>query len=148
MKEEKTIHILLVEDNPTDVHLFKIFLKTLKCTYKLNVASDGAAATDYLFRRVKRGEAPKPDLVLLDLNLPKKDGHQVLREIKESEDFYCTPVLVLSTSTLERDITRSYELHANCYISKPSDLERYNTVMKAIEDFWIKSVELPTRKLG
>jgi CheY-like chemotaxis protein len=139
----KPIEILLVEDNPGDVRLTLEALKEGKVRNNLHVAADGMEALAFLRRQGKYAEAPRPDLILLDLNLPKKDGRAVLGEIKLDEALKRIPVVVLTTSRAEEDILRSYDLHANCYITKPVDLERFFTVVKSIEDFWLTVVKLP-----
>jgi two-component system, chemotaxis family, response regulator Rcp1 len=137
------VKILLVEDNPADVRLTIEALKEGKIINRLNVVKDGVEALDYLQRRGAFTDAPRPDLVLLDLNLPKKDGREVLDEIKRDDDLKRIPVVVLTTSQAEEDILKSYNLHANCYISKPVDLEQFIAVVKTIEDFWLAVVSLP-----
>lgn len=139
----RPIEILLVEDNPGDVRLTLEALKEAKVRNRLNVARDGAEAMAYLHREGTFAEAPRPDLILLDLNLPKKDGRQVLAEIKADESLKSIPVVVLTTSRAEQDILQSYNLHANCYITKPVDLEQFIEVVKSIEDFWLTVVTLP-----
>jgi CheY-like chemotaxis protein len=140
----KAIEILLVEDNPGDVRLTVEALKEGKVRNNLNVVTDGVEALAFLRRQGKHRDAPQPDLILLDLNLPKKDGREVLGEIKLDEALKRIPVVVLTTSRAEEDILRSYDLHANCYVTKPVDLERFFTVVKSIEDFWLTVVKLPT----
>ena len=137
------VKILLVEDNPADVRLTIEALKEGKITNRLNVARDGVEALDFLQRRGAFADAPRPDLVLLDLNLPKKDGREVLAEIKRDADLKRIPVVVLTTSQAEEDILKSYNLHANCFISKPVDLEQFIAVVRTIEDFWLTVVSLP-----
>jgi len=139
----KLIEILLVEDNPGDVRLVKEALKDVKVLNNLSVAKDGVEALDFLHREGDYAEAPHPDLILLDLNLPKKDGRQVLGEIKTDEDLKRIPVVILTTSKAEEDILRSYDLQANCYITKPVDLDGFIKVVKAIKDFWLTIVKLP-----
>ncbi len=139
----KPIEILLVEDNPGDVRLTLEALKEGKVSNHLSVVSDGVEALAFLRRQGTYTEAPRPDLVLLDLNLPKKDGREVLGEIKLDEALKRIPVVVLTTSRAEEDILKSYDLYANCYITKPVDLERFFTVVKSIEDFWLTVVKLP-----
>ncbi|HEY1267644.1 MAG TPA: response regulator [Candidatus Binatia bacterium] len=135
--------ILLVEDNPGDVRLTMEALKEGKILNEISVAEDGVEAIAYLRRVGKYAEAPRPDLILLDLNLPKKDGREVLEEIKGDTDLKKIPVVVLTTSAAERDILRAYDLHANCYITKPVDLEQFIRVVQSIEDFWLTIVKLP-----
>lgn len=137
------IEILLVEDNPGDVRLTREAFKEGKVRNNLSVASDGVEALAFLRREGKYANAPRPDVILLDLNLPRKDGREVLAEIKEDPDLRRLPVVVLTTSQAEQDILKSYNLHANCYITKPVDLERFITVVKSIETFWLSVVKLP-----
>ena len=146
-KTEKPVEILLVEDNPADVQLVSMLLKETKLPHKMVSVPDGQAAIDYLFDKVKNQKAPRPELIILDLNLPRKDGREVLKEVKTNADTCGIPILVLTTSRDEEDVRRCYELHANCYITKPIDLSRYNAVMKSLEDFWFSTVELPKPRL-
>jgi chemotaxis family two-component system response regulator Rcp1 len=139
------INILLVEDNPGDVRLTIEALREGKVHNHLSVARDGVEALAYLRREGAFTEAPRPDVILLDLNLPKKDGREVLAEIKADEQLRRIPVVVLTTSKAEEDILRSYALHANCYVTKPVDLEQFITVVRSIEDFWFSIVRLPNR---
>jgi two-component system response regulator len=139
----KPIDILLVEDNPGDVDLAREGLESSKMRVTLNVAGDGAEAMAFLRRTGKHAKAPRPDLVLLDLNLPKKDGREVLAEIKSDEDLKRIPVVILTTSKDEEDVLKTYNLHANCYITKPIDLHQFIKVVKSIEDFWLTIVKLP-----
>jgi two-component system, chemotaxis family, response regulator Rcp1 len=137
------IEILLVEDNPGDVRLTVEALKEGKVQNKLHVARDGAEALDFLFRRGVHANATRPDIILLDLNLPKKDGREVLDEIKKDPKLRRIPVVVLTTSSAEEDILKSYDLHVNCYITKPVDMDRFIEVVKAIDNFWFTVVQLP-----
>jgi CheY-like chemotaxis protein len=137
------IEVLLVEDSPGDARLTREAFKDAKVHINLHVASDGAEAMAFLGREGAHGNAPRPDLVLLDLNLPKKDGREVLKEIKESPTLKSIPVVVLTTSASEADIQRSYLLHANCYITKPVDLDGFLEVVKSIDNFWLSVVKLP-----
>jgi CheY-like chemotaxis protein len=137
------IEILLVEDNPGDVRLTQEAFKEGKVNNSLNVAGDGVEALAFLRQEGKYANVPRPDVILLDLNLPKKDGREVLAEIKDDPDLRRIPVVVLTTSQAEQDILKSYNLHANCYITKPVDLERFITVVKSIETFWLSVVKLP-----
>jgi len=139
----KPIEILLVEDNPGDVRLTKEALKEAKVINNLTVLKDGAQALAWLRRQGQYAKAPRPHLILLDLNLPKKDGREVLAEIKADDSLKRIPVVVLTTSEDEQDVLKSYNLHANCYITKPMDLEQFITVVKSIEDFWLGVVVLP-----
>ena len=137
------IDILLVEDNPGDVRLTREALHDAKVLNTLTVAVDGVEALAALRREGRFADAPRPDIILLDLNLPRKDGREVLAEIKEDPSLRRIPVVVLTTSKAEEDVLRTYNLHANCYISKPVDLEQFITVVKSIEDFWFTVVRLP-----
>src|SRR6202140_2076473 len=137
------IEVLLVEDSPGDVRLTREAFKDAKVHINLHVASDGAEAMDFLNHNGKRSNAPRPDLILLDLNLPKKDGREVLEEIKESATLKSIPVVILTTSASDADILRSYRLHANCYITKPVGLEGFLEVVKSIDSFWLSVVKLP-----
>lgn len=137
------IEILLVEDNPADVRLTREILKETKVFNALHVVSDGLEALSFLRREGRYAAAPRPDLVLLDLNLPRKDGREVLATIKADADLRRIPVVVLTTSKAEEDILRSYNLHANCYIEKPVNLDQFISVVKAIEGFWLTIVKLP-----
>src|SRR5919206_3374436 len=136
----KPIEILLVEDNPGDVRLTVEALNDAKVHNNLYVAKDGVEAMSFLRREGAHANAPRPDLILLDLNLPKKDGREVLEEIKEDRGLRRIPVVVLTTSEAEMDILKAYNLHANCYITKPVGLEQFITVIKTIEDFWLMIV--------
>src|SRR3984957_10329677 len=137
------IEVLLVEDSPGDVWLTLEAFKDAKMQVSLHVASDGAEAMAYLNREGEHANAPRPDLILLDLNLPKKDGREVLEEIKESPTLKSIPVVILTTSASEADILRSYLLHANCYITKPVDLDGFLKVVHSIDNFWLSVVKLP-----
>jgi chemotaxis family two-component system response regulator Rcp1 len=137
------IEILLVEDNPGDVRLTIEALKDAKVLNKLSVAEDGVDAMAFLRKEGKYRDVTRPDLILLDLNLPKKDGREVLAEIKADDNLKRIPVVVLTTSQAEQDIIKSYNLHANCFITKPVDLDQFLTVVKSIEDFWLTLVKLP-----
>jgi len=139
----KMIEILLVEDNPGDVRLTQEAFREAKVRNKLHVVGDGVDAMAFLRREGKYADAPRPDLILLDLNMPKKDGREVLAEIKTEEDLRRIPVVILTISKAEEDIIKSYDLHANCYITKPVDLEQFIKVVKAVEDFWLTIVKLP-----
>jgi two-component system, chemotaxis family, response regulator Rcp1 len=146
MSRKRRIHlvdILLVEDNPGDADLAREALEGNKMCNELRVVSDGEEAMAYLRRQGKYCDAPRPDLILLDLNLPKKDGREVLAEIKADEDLKRIPVVVLTMSMDEEDILKSYNLHANCYITKPIDVSQFFKVVKTIEDFWLGIVVLP-----
>ena len=137
------IEILLVEDNPGDERLTREALKEGKVYHKLHWAKDGVEAMDFLQRRGKHKDAPRPDIILLDLNLPKKDGREVLQEIKNDNQLKRIPVVILTTSKAEEDVMRTYNLHANCYVTKPVDLEKFIVVVKSIDTFWLSVVTLP-----
>ncbi len=137
------IEILLVEDSPGDADLAREALDETKVRNNLHVVTDGEQAMDFLYRRGKYSNAPRPGLILLDLNLPKKDGRQVLAEIKNDEELKRIPVVVLTISKDEEDVLRSYNLHANCFITKPLDLSQFLKVVKSIEEFWLTIVRLP-----
>lgn len=141
--EKADIEILLVEDNPADVRLTREALKEAKVRNQLHVVEDGVAAMEFLNRQGEYADAPRPDLILLDLNLPKKDGREVLEEIKQDDALKRIPVVVLTTSQAEEDIVKTYNLHANCYVTKPVDLDQFITIVRSIEDFWLTIVKLP-----
>ncbi|MDD5408714.1 MAG: response regulator [Candidatus Omnitrophica bacterium] len=138
-----SIEILLVEDNPADVRLTKEALLEEKLHNSLNVVNDGVEAIAFLRKEGKYSNSARPDLILLDLNLPKKDGREVLKEIKNDDDLKRIPVVVLTVSKAEEDILKTYNLHANCYITKPIDLNQFSKVVKSIKDFWLTIVKLP-----
>lgn len=135
--------ILMIEDNPGDVRLTQEALKEGKVYHNLRVVEDGVKALAYLRQEEPFRDAPRPDLILLDLNLPKKDGREVLAEIKASDTLKRIPVVILTTSGAEEDILRSYNLHANCYITKPVDLDQFISVVRNVEGFWLTIVRLP-----
>ena len=139
------IEILLVEDNPGDVRLTQEVLKEGKVHNKLSIVENGVEALSFLKKEGRYSDSPTPDLILLDLNLPKKDGREVLLDIKNDDDLKRIPVVVLTTSQAEEDVLRVYNLSANCYVSKPVDLGQFIDVVKSIEDFWLSIVKLPTR---
>jgi two-component system, chemotaxis family, response regulator Rcp1 len=141
-KVQQQFDILLVEDSPGDVRLIEEALKD-RVRNKLHVVSDGVAAMAFLRREGKYSEAPRPDLILLDLNLPKKDGREVLGEIKNNEELKQIPVIVLTTSNADPDIMKSYNLQANCYVTKPTNLDQFIGVIRSIEDFWMSVAKLP-----
>ena len=143
MNRAKPVEILLVEDNPGDVRLIQEALKDAKVLNNVSVAKDGVEAMDFLHREGKYSGVPFPDLILLDLNLPKKDGREVLREIKTDDKLKHIPVVILTSSKAEEDIAKSYSLQANCYITKPVDLDEFTKVVKSIKEFWFSVVELP-----
>lgn len=135
--------ILLVEDNPADVRLTREALREGRLSTNLNVAADGVEALAFLRREGTYADAPRPDIILLDLNLPRMDGREVLCELKDDPALKRIPVVVLTTSQAEQDVLRSYDLHANCFITKPVDLERFITIVQSIEGFWFTIVTLP-----
>ena len=140
------IEILLVEDNPGDVDLTKEALERAKVANRLQVVEDGVEALDFLFRRGRYVDACRPDIILLDLNLPKRDGREVLSVIKADRELADIPVVVLTTSQADEDILRAYRLHANCYITKPVDFKQFLRVVESIEEFWLTIVKLPRKK--
>jgi len=142
-KNVKLIDILLVEDNAGDARLAKEALKDSKMKNELFIVDDGEKALSFLKKQGKYKDVPRPDLILLDLNLPKKDGREVLAEIKEDKYLKRIPVVILTISKAEEDIIKSYNLHANCYITKPIDLDQFMKVVKSIDDFWLSIVKLP-----
>lgn len=137
------VEILLVEDNPGDVRLTVEALKGGPMENRLHIVEDGVEAMAFLHREGKYAGVPRPDIILLDLNLPKKDGRQVLSELKQHPELKRIPVVILTTSKAQEDILRSYDLHANCYITKPVNLDQFITVVRAIENFWLRVVRLP-----
>jgi two-component system response regulator len=140
----KAVEILLVEDNPGDADLARDALESSRVLNKLHVVADGVEAMEFLRGRGKFTNVPQPDLVLLDLNLPRKDGREVLAEIKSDDELKRIPVVILTTSKAEEDILMTYNLHGNCFITKPIDLEQFLKVVKSIEDFWLTIVKLPS----
>jgi CheY-like chemotaxis protein len=137
------VEILLVEDNPGDVRLTREALREGKVYNNLHWAKDGVEALEFLRQQGRYANAPRPDIILLDLNLPRKDGREVLEEIKSDEVLKRIPVVVLTTSKAEEDVLRTYNLHANCYVTKPVDLEKFMVVVKSIDVFWLTVVTLP-----
>jgi two-component system, chemotaxis family, response regulator Rcp1 len=142
----KPIELLLVEDSEPDVRLTMEALREAKVKNRLSVVEDGVEAIAFLRREGQYADAPRPDLILLDLNLPRKDGRQVLKEIKDDVSLRRIPVVILTTSKNEEDVLRAYDLHANCYITKPVDFNRFMEVVKSIEDFWLTVVRLPDER--
>lgn len=139
------IEILLVEDNPGDVRLAREALKENKVKNNLHVVEDGVSAMEFLRKQGNYQNVPRPDLILLDLNLPKKDGREVLAEIKTDTDLKRIPVVMLTISKAEEDIIRAYDSHVNCYITKPIDLDQFIKVVRSVEDFWLTIVKLPPK---
>lgn len=140
------IEILLVEDSPSDQLLAREALADGSVATRLHVVSDGVEAMAFLRREGRHGGAPRPDLILLDLNLPRKDGREVLAEIKGCDELRRIPVVVLTTSESEQDVRQAYQLHANCYIPKPVDFDAFRRAVRSIEDFWFLTVRLPGRR--
>jgi CheY-like chemotaxis protein len=141
---ERPVEILMIEDNPGDARLAREALKEGNILNTLYVMKDGREGLDFLYRRGRYLNVPKPDIILLDLNLPGLDGRQVLQEIKSNDSLKLIPVIVLTSSAAEEDILKSYDLHANCYIVKPVDFEKFTQIVKQLEDFWFSVVKLPT----
>ena len=139
----RAVEILLIEDNPGDVRLTIEALKESKILNNLNIVEDGMEAMAYLKREGKYKDQPHPDLIILDLDLPKKDGREVLAEIKEHKDFKRIPIVVLTISKAEEDILKTYQLHANCFITKPVDINQFIKVVKSVSNFWFTIVKLP-----
>ncbi|MFF0286930.1 response regulator [Streptomyces sp. NPDC005262] len=139
------IEVLLVEDDPGDELMTREAFEDNKIRNTLHVARDGQEALDFLYRRGEYGDAPRPDLILLDLNLPRYDGRQVLEKIKSDPDLALIPVVVLTTSSAEEDILRSYKLHANAYVTKPVDLDQFISAVRQIDEFFVTVVRLPGR---
>lgn len=142
----RAIELLLVEDSEPDVRLTREALREAKVKNRLWVVEDGVEAIEFLQRQGPYADTPRPDLILLDLNLPRKDGRQVLKDIKADEMLKRIPVVILTTSESEEDVLRAYDLHANCYITKPIDFHRFMEVVKSIENFWLTVVRLPDEK--
>lgn len=138
------INILLVEDNPADARLIKEVFKDTKTKNKLYVVKDGVEAMDFLNQDAAYVDMPRPDVILLDLNLPRKDGRELLKELKEDNTFKRVPIVILTTSSAEEDIIKTYNNHANCYITKPVDFDQFLKVINSIEDFWLTVVKLPS----
>ena len=140
-----SIEVLLIEDSPGDVRLTKEAFREANTAVHLHVAMDGVEAMAFLKKEGAHTQAPRPDIILLDLNLPRMDGRQVLSLIKEDEDLKTIPTVILTTSEAEADIVKSYELQANCYLSKPVQLEAFETLVRSISDFWLTKVKLPQK---
>ena len=139
------IQILIIEDNPADVRLVKEVMRDSKILNEIHWVPDGVEAIAFLRRQGKYGDAPRPHIVFLDLNMPRKDGREVLREVKSDPNLRRIPIVVMTSSQAEEDIARAYDQHANCYIRKPIDFQQFHSVVKTIENFWFATVELPTR---
>ena len=144
--DEKKIEVLLIEDNPGDVRLTREALKDGRLATELHTVKDGVEAMAFLCREGEYSDAPRPDLILLDLNLPRKDGREVLAGVKADDKLKQIPVVVLTSSESDTDISRCYNLRANCYITKPVGLEQFSTAVRAIEDFWFTIVKLPLQQ--
>ena len=140
------IQVLLVEDSPGDIRLTREAFRDANNSIQLNVANDGIEAMAFLRREGRYADAPRPDLILLDLNLPKMDGREVLAHIKENDDLKTIPTVILTTSDAEADIVKSYELQANCYLTKPVQLEAFEALVKSINDFWLTKAKLPQQR--
>jgi CheY-like chemotaxis protein len=145
MQHMKPIEILLVEDNPGDVLLTQEAFSESKVLNNMHAVSDGVEALDFLYKRGAYEEAVRPDIILMDLNLPRMDGRQVIKQIKADETLKHIPVIVLTTSSAEEDVLKSYDLHANAYVTKPNDLDKFMDVVRTINDFWFSIVRLPLR---
>lgn len=143
-KADRPIEILLVEDNPGDVRLTREIFKAARIRNIIHTVEDGVEAMEYLRNQGKYADEARPDLILLDLNLPRKDGREVLAEIKSDDELKRIPIVVLTISKAEEDILKTYSLHANCYITKPVDLDQFIKVVASIEDFWLSVVKLPS----
>ena len=139
----RSIEILLVEDNPGDARLTMEAMRDAKVRNRIHVVEDGVEAMEFLRRQGRYGDAPRPDLILLDLNLPKMDGREVLAEVKADPNLKRIPVVVLTTSQAEEDVLRAYDLHANCYVTKPVDLAQFMKIVELIDEFWVNVVTLP-----
>lgn len=142
----QTIEILLVEDNPGDQRLTREALQENKINNNISIVEDGEAAIDFLNRKGEYANAPRPDLIMLDLNLPKKNGREVLEIIKADKNLKRIPVVILTTSSADEDIAKAYDLNANCYITKPVDFEQFTNIIKKTEEFWFSIVKLPTEQ--
>ena len=143
--DTRPIEILLAEDNPGDARLTIEAMREAKVSNRMHVVEDGVEAMEFLRREGGFGDAPRPDLILLDLNLPRKDGREVLAEVKADPDLKRIPVVVLTTSRAEEDVMRAYDLHANCYVTKPVDLAQFMKIVAQIDEFWVKVVTLPRK---
>ena len=144
--DDMSIQVLLVEDSPGDVRLTKEVFRDTNMDIRLHVASDGLEAMAFLRQKGDHANAPRPDLILLDLNLPKMDGRQVLAQIKEDANLKTIPTVILTTSESEADIVKSYQLQANCYLTKPVQLDAFEALVKSINDFWLTKAKLPQQR--
>ena len=142
-EDDMSLHVLLVDDSPSDVRLTQETFREANISIRLHVATDGVEALAFLKREGVHAQAPRPDLILLDLNLPKMDGREVLAHIKADADLKTIPTVILTTSEAEADIVHSYQLQANCYLTKPVQLEAFENLVKSINDFWLTKVRLP-----
>jgi len=142
--DPRPVQILIVEDNPGDARLVREVMRDSKILNEIHWVADGVEALAFLRRQGKYSDAPRPNLMFLDLNMPRKDGREVLREVKGDADLRRIPVVVMTSSQAEEDIARAYDQHANCYVRKPIDFEQFHAVVKTLENFWFTTVELPT----
>jgi len=145
MEAANVTNILLVEDNPADVDLTRLALKDTRMVNRVHVAGDGVEALEFLHQEGPHTSAPRPDLILLDLNMPRMNGRELLAQIKTDPNLRRIPVVILTTSDAETDIVSSYDLHANCFLTKPADLEEFDQVARSIENFWLRLAKLPPR---
>lgn len=141
--QSKTVNILLAEDNEGDIFLTRKAFEKANFSHEIHIAKDGEEALDFVFQRGNFAVKPRPDIIFLDMNMPKKDGKEVLREIKENESLRRIPVIVLTSSKAEQDVLKAYDLHANSYMVKPLDLGKFQETVQAVENFWFKAVVLP-----
>ena len=141
----RPVQILIVEDNPADARLVREVMRDSKILNEIRWVTDGVEAMSFLRHEGKYGDVPRPNLIFLDLNMPRKDGREVLREVKADPDFRRIPIVVMTSSQAEEDIARAYDQHANCYIRKPLDFDQFHSVVKTLENFWFSTVELPQR---
>jgi CheY-like chemotaxis protein len=140
----RPVEILVVEDSPADARLLQHALRETKVPHRMHLVSNGQDAIDFLYRRETFEKASKPDLVLLDLNLPKKSGHDVLHDVKEDPELKAIPIIVLSSSGSAQDVQKAYNLHANCYLTKPTELDEFFELVRVLEVFWMEFARLPT----
>jgi two-component system, chemotaxis family, response regulator Rcp1 len=142
-----SVEILLVEDSASDVALIKVTLRNSQVPHNLHVVRNGVEAINFLYKRGKYADVPRPDIILLDLNLPKKNGREVLAEVKVDSELNTIPIVILTTSSDPEDILRSYQLHANCYLTKPVDLDQFVRTIGQIDAFWLQTVQLPSKTI-